>query len=243
MRIDRFAAVVSSIGTFSATVIILFTLFELGNQRKSAYKPDLVFGKKDFYIYANKSTNTADIWSPIPLTRSDFKQVKHPTPMLLNLYNIGMGAAKTITANWKLDIDGSINTIKELDTKKQYVIVTENQLLKISHLGHKTWIPIPSADLFDYILPAHVEKEPHKLMLPYLYQFFTSIIFTLSSEKAQEFTYPSSPKFKVILNYFDIGNNEHKKEFSIDIRPGLTILEKDRALAEITGTIELKETK
>jgi len=245
MRITAFATLVSSIGTCCATVILLFTLIEMGNQRKSAYMPNLVLGRSNFYIYANKSTGTVDIWSPIKLTESDLKAVKRLGGIPVNLYNIGMGAAKAISFSWKFDVDRYINVIMELDTEKKYMIkFDENRFLQVSQQGIKTYFPMRDLeDSIDYILPTHVEKEPYKLMLPSSYQLLTSIVYTLSCKKGAEFTSTSSLDLNLILNYLDIGNNKHKKEFLI--QPHLTAIytEENRVLTEVSGVILSKEAK
>ena len=75
MNIDRWATVVSSIGTCFGTVIILFTLLEMGQQRKTTYKPDLVFGGNNIsHIYTNKSTGTRAIWSSTSLSEIELKK-------------------------------------------------------------------------------------------------------------------------------------------------------------------------
>jgi hypothetical protein len=244
MSIDRLATLVSSVGTFFGALIILFTLLEIAKQRKSTYRPDLVFGRNEFYIYGNDSTKTTDIWSPIKLTKAD-RGKNHNDQLPLRLFNIGMGTAKNITAKWEFDIKECINKIKELDGEKKYTIeLKESDYLEVSYSHRQIFFPrMTMMDSIDYILPAHVENEPYKLRIPYLYLVLTSIIFTLSFKKGLNSSFPSHHGLKVALNYLDIGNNEHKKEFLIETQPFSFSQSADAESPDIWGSVEFKEVK
>jgi hypothetical protein len=242
---NRFATLVTTFATFATTVIILLTLFEMANQRKSAYKPDLVFGTQNsFSIDINKSTNTPEIMPFIEPRESHSKRVFHLRQPTLNLYNIGMATAKAITVNWKFDTDAYINIIRGLDTEKKYTInmtyLGKSPFLRVTQPGETADFSMTSfVDSIDYILPAHVQKEPHVIMLPPPYLPLISIIFALSCKEVPE-SNPPTPKLKVILNYLDIGNNHHKKEFSVET--GLGIISYRKNVLENFGIIiEVKE--
>lgn len=272
MTPDRWISVVSICLTFCLAfltlVLIVLTLKEMKKQRKTMYIPDLVFGKNDFYLYWNKSTNTADIWSPIKLKESDLKKKSNEElrgeyygrgidiGLPLKLYNIGMGIAKTITVKWECgmsDISDWIKKIKELDTDNKYECSAmqagdQDIFLYVSYQQIKYDYSTSTLTCsIDYILPAHIENQPYELKMPMFYLLPISLLYTLSCFEEGKLICktPSFPEFKLTLSYLDVGNNEYKKEFSIKIDTYFYYPGKNGAPdpAGIGGRIEVKEVK
>ena len=219
MSIDQVVSLISSGGTFISTIIILFTLLEMGKQRRSAYKPDLILAKQRFYIYQSQK-ETPFIWSTELLNEKEVEQ--HKKQMHIKAFNIGMGGAKSVEISYTFDVKLLLDMIKELD-KDEHFSIEYDQEHKYKFIYSKSLgVILHKSDLSfstDYLLATSVEKEPLEVRLPISYLLLISIVYYLGMKDWGKFIPPDIPPLKVKASYFDIGDNKHIKDFQLYIKP------------------------
>lgn len=243
------ATVVSSIGTFISSIVVLFTLIEINKQRKAVYRPDLVFSNSRYFLYWDmvKSDLFPGLWYPQErppgVTKYDEKLIA------VNGFNIGLGAAKSIEIEWEFNIDYFIKQISEKDKAGNFKIEWELQnqaVLAVETFGKKFSIntKVDNHQQIDFVLPSHIDKNSLQIRLPFSYLILTSIIYYLEL-KSEDCDIPFLPPLRMTVNYTDIGNNRHRKRYELKISPFQLIKSPNPSNGEevMDGFIEVNETE
>ena len=104
MGIKQWTLLLSSIAPFISTVVIFFTLIEMRNQRRSAYKPDIVLEETNFNISWDEEDKEPHLWlsgSEEDLASESESYEKNISGQFaMNIFNLGMGAGKYL--DWPL---------------------------------------------------------------------------------------------------------------------------------------------
>jgi hypothetical protein len=232
MHTKDWITLLTSIAAFISALLFLFTIIEMRNQRKSSYKPDIIIKGEGFIINWNEK-KYPDLWN-------------NRVNIFVELFNIGMGAAKYLKLTWEFNIENLSKEINKYSNKCyiEYKSIEEILSIKIEDF-HKGLIFLKN-DLcryIDYLIPVNIHQECMKICLPRSYIELTGLLTYLFFKKPEIFKDFNLPELKTTIIYYDIGNNEHKKIFNLKLSPNI-INEYQNGVSEFAkGIIEVKEVK
>lgn len=228
-NIDRIIALISSIGTFISAIVVIFTLREMKEQRKSAYRPELIVNNSNFFIYSDTNGRRyfPAIWSNKELEKPSKENIEKIKPIHLNVYNIGLAAAKCIEIRWSFDVAkiiDEINSFKDFDD----VEVTYNRNIRNRETVE---IICPSGEIFlvlnndffkisyDYLLPNDKDGALIEVEIPYVYCMLCSTIiyYKMINGKNSDIDFDKFPEFSLSIKYEDISRNVYEKEFKFKL--------------------------
>jgi len=112
--IDIFS-IISSIGTAIATLLILFTFFEMINQRRTTYRPEIIIKN----CTKDESDKRPETWS---FGKPNEKLIEFSGITWVKLYNIGLGTVKNVKILWEYNVNGLISYIKHHDSEGKHKI-------------------------------------------------------------------------------------------------------------------------
>lgn len=220
---DTFVNWVTGFSTLFTAVIVLFTLFEMKEQRVSTYKPVIVV--KDSRINVTWDNDNQD---PLKFSINNNSEIssgktKKKISSELESYNIGLGAAQKISISYTFDLQAIIDNIKKLDKESQIRIKDSDSLLSIKSKVVRKCYPHHKYDdiNIDYILPANIDSKPTFIQLPSKFiDFFLVYLFfllnSLNEESAPLEQIAAFNKCNMILKYQDIGNEQYSKEYVVE---------------------------
>jgi hypothetical protein len=123
-----------------------------------------------------------------------------------------------VHVEWEFDIDPVVQLIKEIDEDRLFKISYHSpSRLLIEAKGGGVLVGVfgPNFD-YTHILPISVQSESPKVPLPGAYLYVTAVLLYLrwleGDGKVFDVTFPPLT-MKIV--YKDIGNNTHKKTFSV----------------------------
>lgn len=210
-----FIPVIAIILTLFTSGIAYFTLREMQNQRKSSYQPDIILNLPDFYMYSfqHGTKHLPLLWTHNK--QMDKENVKREK-IFANGYNIGIGSAKQLKVVWNFNIVAFLQKIKAKN-KDNILNINFSKNLMIVKLAEAKTLEIAAIknteDQIDYIIPSQIKSEPVKFNIPIIYLHLVSILIFLENFKEFNTNINFIP-LKMNLSYRDIGNTEHKKEFT-----------------------------
>ncbi|MGE5614838.1 MAG: hypothetical protein ACM3XR_10580 [Bacillota bacterium] len=224
MNIDQIISMISSIGTFIATIIVFFTLLEMRKQRKNSMSPELAFSRKRFYTYYVPYNDL--LWVDKKLTGKKLDNIgnNYHNSFSIETNNIGMGTAKDIDIKWEFDIKNLIDRINKLDKNKIYEIKyienkdSYNKRLIIKYCNRLLFYDMENDlnDYHEYILSSQIKNETFSIYFPecfiklisFLLYLFIDNDFKEINEIIHDF-----PKIKMQMNYYDIGGTKYQKNY------------------------------
>lgn len=230
MNIDRIIAVVSSVATLFATIIVLFTLLEMRKQRKGGIKPELTISNTNFYCYADEIGGVIlpIWWSPQRLKTKDLEDLfvlKDISIVSLKLYNIGLWAAKELEFVWDYDIESMLRFIEAKDDNKVLKLeFTKKEhdskgvlLIRLPKMLEEIRLEDELSVLEEYCLPAQIITDAKKVDLPRSYVRLLSMIVYISINSGIESLelINEIPPLKLTIKYHDIEGKIYKKKYSI----------------------------
>lgn len=121
-----FISAAAALLTALATLIVVF---EMRRQRLSTIQPELAIVQSSLHVWRDKH-NYFQITINDDAPNKFYLDLERPT--VLNIVNVGLGAAKFIQVRWEYDILNFINIIKASDHEDEFNIVFEDDLLGIS---------------------------------------------------------------------------------------------------------------
>lgn len=202
MSLSDWLTLASSTAAMFAAIISFFTLFELFKQRKASYKPDLCVLKRYFSVTVN---GTNSDWCNDELTNSGGASIQ--------LVNIGVGAAKGITAEWCFDLNELIENINKLSQKlhKGFYVENKGHFLSIETNDNSNSMinAKMSTYKFEYLLATSQDPHGSTLFLPPSYSFLLPIYVQLYMQAKLDFNEIKIPTIELKLSYSDIGKNNH----------------------------------
>lgn len=222
ITIDTFVNFVIGISTLFTSFIILFTLFEMIEQRLSTYKPAIFVKDSAIMVKWDKEPH-----GPLDFSIEEKKAVESDKNNNhsegFECYNIGLGAAQKIHISYNFDLLNMIEKIKELDKNSKVSIEFKNSTLVIGTEGHLRAYPEGITDKIhiDYILPTNIDSTPTYIPLPSLFiDLFSVYLYLLmySLDKPDDTSNKIAEvnKCNLIIKYQDIGNEQYVKNHEIE---------------------------
>ena len=202
------ATLLTAIAALLTSFITMFTVKEMRKQRVVSHLPILkVLGG---YVQVEIDENQNWSW-------------KNES---LQIGNFGKGVALDVNIKWEVPMSDVISMLKKYDPHNVKDFTLENNFLKLDNSVHN--IKGQSEKFF----PAITEnlQSPNDITIPYyLTTAFgkyinESIINRPESSKAKSINFQDFPTANIKINYLDINNNTHEKNFSLSI--GISTVQK-----------------
>lgn len=222
MTIDQFIALAASIGACLAAIATFLTVGQMATQRTASFHPELVVSRILFEGRPMSAGGLPTFWVTIDdadASKRNEEESKFSFSVPLN--NIGLGAAKNLKVFWEFPIEelaGKIKSLARQSSVSAHISFKDGAFsIESETLGTGTsfWAN-QRAESIDYVLPAAVQRDATRLVLPHAYIMATSAFLYLSfiakSEKISEI-----PPLRVTLDYQDIADSTYRASFEIQM--------------------------
>lgn len=220
---------VASLATLVTMVLVAFTLLEMAKQRKTTYRPDIVLTTSGYFIYAEHQDHAlSDLhFSNEEVDDNTVQIERRLNDVYLDGFNIGLGAAKLVDVAWEFQVDHLVQKLNEDVASGFQFVFNHNDVFTDGYLSYTlpkgiSGIMVLKHDMhrtYDHLLPIHVKAEPTKIRMPFTYLLITAARLYSTMVDKTEWEAEAFPVLRVKITYADIGNNMHKKSFSV--RPSL----------------------
>ena len=209
---QQHASIISSVATLLTALFTLFMVLEIKKQREATYHPEIILSRINF---KGDFRNTPKEWKK----ESEIENNNSSNNFSIDLYNIGLGAAKDVSVRFSFPVEEMIRTINELarNTKAEIKIKYEHNEInaETDFCGH---IIIFHKNIMeysvDYIIPISNYTNPTKIPLPMSYMFLVSTIFCLKW-RSIFCDVPHIPPIKIDLEYYDISDQKLQKSYEM----------------------------
>jgi hypothetical protein len=222
--------IISALAAVTYTIVAFRTLLEIKAQRETTYRPDIIVDEGLFYIYSYKSDKGE---FPVEYTYEKKNQLYHCenftiSSFSINLFNIGLAAAKEIQIEYSFDLDKISSIINEqnktlpadkiINIKKGNAFLefkaAENAVVRSSYHAIDSQLKRE----INHILPVNISSNPIKIALPtYILEIHSILIYSFWMNDTKDNEFPELPIINLKISYFDIGNNKHSKEYELSI--------------------------
>lgn len=250
MDIDRIIALVSSLGTFIASILVFVTIIEMKKQRLNSTAPDLIFREKIFSIFYDESKNIF-VWSDQSLDKFNTGNKHHVRiPYLpLEIVNVGLGTAKNIEVKWEYDAKDLIRKINKEDISSLYNIDYNYKSIMINKskgallLHHSTELICEE----EHLLPCHLYSDTISVLIPSTYLYLINTLFYMLTENnfgQGSLMLENSPNLSATISYEDICGTKYKFNYCMKINlPVVNNVFKTKEKLVTKGTIKLNRVK
>ncbi len=233
IHFDNIINIITGIGTMTASLIALFTLFELKRQRKESNRSEPFVKSTFVFIYGLKA---GEYYFPFCYSPKKLDEEKIQDYSLtdwdfnLELVNVGFRSAKNIILNWNFSFKKAIDLIEKYNKDGLFKINLDDKVLDIIFVksGYSQtdlFINQMNKQLFDFLLNSTSESF-HSISLRFpivvleLYSIYLCLIFGYyKNEKSimRKFDIPDFPVLKLLLQYKDIAGVQYSKNFNLNI--------------------------
>ncbi|EPU9477493.1 hypothetical protein [Vibrio vulnificus] len=233
MTLSEWLTLASSLGALGAATISLFTLFELFRQRKASYKPDICVLKRRFAV---RGEGIGKFGTPTNWFHEDSELGGMAS---IQLVNVGVGAAKHISAKWIFEQSTLVKEINKLaqEAHEEFYIHEDGTFLSVKDSSQTSYMINAQMNEFnfEYLLPASQDKRGIVLTLPPSYSFLLSLFVGLSFRAHEKIPAKKLSSIELKLEYSDIGKNKHSSKHMIKLE--LSSIQKTDNSMEFTGSL------
>jgi hypothetical protein len=215
---------IANYATFIATIVLIFTVLEMKEQRKTTYKPLIILKTSDdlYYQFIFDPDDKNPLFfslvnKNIPL--NDKENVAN-SQFQIFAYNLGLGAAQNIKIQYTCNYLKFIEEINEYKVNEDLEIIHSNNCIKIRFQRGRIKFNLKNHEYlsFDYILPANIEKNPLRIPLPEPFKhLYSALIFSSYYSDMQKVM--KVPDITINITYNDIAGNLYKKEYVLKFKP------------------------
>lgn len=227
LKLENILQILGLIATFITIILVFKTLKEMQLQRKNSYKPEMIIVSKGSFTANIPKVNDSDFFPFFPFI--DWKNKQSDNDFHIEFFNVGLGVAKNIKIKWQYDFYNLTKTLNYLYKTNSLPIDLElkNETLKYA-VPTKKILGVSSTVeniYYDYILPASISDSPIVIRVPHLLQFFyTNLLpFRIKTEYSEyiktSLALSEETKSIITIEYCDLDNLKHKKQFSCKIKP------------------------
>lgn len=222
--------IISALAAVIYTIITFKTLKEIKAQRETTYRPDIIIDEGLFYIYSYKTTSGE---FPVEYTYDKKDSLYYCdnfeiSSFSINLFNIGLAAAKEVEIEYSFQLDKIIDIILEqnktlpaekiIDIKKDEHFIEFTPAKKVVSGSSFHSIENQLKSKINHILPVYISNNPIKINLPtYLLEIYSILIYNFWLSNAKQKEFPDLPIVNIKIQYMDIGNNKHSKDYELSI--------------------------
>ena len=210
LSIDQLIAVSSSVAAAISALATLFTVLQVSENRKSSYRPEIIFTRTKFDLTREVGTDPHNIAARERIS--------------VDAYNIGLGSAKNIEISWSFSIISALEKINSLTalgaelnkyTFEHGMISSEGEHAPASVSLWKN----QKIHKIDFALPASVNNQPLSIAIPHAYitlwePYVIGAVRIGKAELLDDF-----PLLACVITYQDVGGVKYKvkREFLFDI--------------------------
>lgn len=219
MTIDQIIAVSASVAGCLSALAAFLAVREMVKERRESYRPDLALSAMYFVGIPDPL-----LGGPLPMLwiaglQADLSKVNSRF-FEVPLRNVGLGAAKQITATWSLDVEDFAREVNALavragtEARVSYTgetVSLESEVLK----GHVSFWKNQRVRTIDYLLPASVEIKAFQLELPMTYIMLSTLLIHLGFKEENRGSSLVVPTLGVTFDYSDIGGVKHQVSYDI----------------------------
>lgn len=240
MNTSEVISLCSSIAAFITSGITYLNVKEVKKQRIQSLRPDIIVNQAYFDMEGLEPIK----WMRIDGKSDDKSSVDELGIMTLIGFNIGLGAAKKISLNWSYDVETFISLIHGNNNENAYQInYDEAKLMQLSidsKIISSMSSKLEKEVVYDYLMPASIDKQEIKIKVPSGYTDLCSILLDLyTSSKRQNDSLLDWPPLLLTITYQDIGNKTYTKELRIKIVL-YTILPKEKSVFSGDGVLKIE---
>jgi hypothetical protein len=235
LNIDWFNSI-ASVAALATALASLWTVMEMKKQRESSYHPEIYISSQFVYFYARKFQGHYEPfeYSLDKLSPDEKNEHAKLDRISIGVHNIGIAAAKSISYQWKYDVEDMISKIKELNKNSFYEIHYEGGLLDIlpntTEGGRSGFTSDDFKEFFlNYLLPSSFTEASSTIRVPqtylnlfslYLSAFYTSFDKEVKKEEFRQVDLKMEdlPPLSLTFTYNDLGNKKQVKSFRLQFR-------------------------
>jgi hypothetical protein len=226
MTIDQIIGIVGQAATWITVVFVFLTLREMEKQRRATQKPELIIPKVRLYGCTRRQDEffVPEIWS-----NSELNQVETYVSYLVDatIYNVGFGAAKDIRLEWSLDLQCTLQTIKDYCYKNIIPIAARAEgeilIVEFKDISSASSMKNSASHEHEYLMPASTDSQGLKTPIPahymHLLPVYVCILMHQLNREAKNSigVLPSFefPAMNLRLTYKDISNAVYSKKFNV----------------------------
>ena len=218
-KIVDYCVTIAPLITFFGVLIALCALLEIRKQRLKSYEPKLFFSNMSFWLQKNAS-GTPCILKSEPEKSNDL----YSGPFFrINIHNIGLGAANTISIKWVYNQRKIIEKFEELGNQKG-LLLTKNEgyfhyiFGDSPNQGYGFTIP-PTEDSKEEISFLTANQSIKTKMSKALYNYLTFIPYLeLINQNNPRRIDLNIDEFKVRCTYFDVGGKKRNQIINLSIQ-------------------------
>lgn len=219
-------SLLTAIAALITAIVTLVTIREIKKQREHSYQPDLDIANFDVRIYKydyDEKEDDKDLtflyYSKDRLNPDE--KLDGYNELLLDINNIGFGAAKEVNWEWSFDFYNAKDVINlsenefEYDEEKEELSITIPELkIEWTYLLYEE----NDTDCLNFILPYSIENRENTIRLP---NYFIDLFWLYKSKGVVNQTYDSDqdfPPLKLLMTYTNIDGKKFEKHFNIYLR-------------------------
>jgi len=170
VTVDQVVSVTASIGACLAAVAAFLAVWQMSEQRRASYMPELVLARGVFQTVADGgAVGLAALldwqeWVAPSQANEQIGQGNKPSPRLtdysLRLANIGLGAAKNVVVTWSFPFESIIQKTREaaLSAATPAPIEYKNGIVTLATPRISSMWRNQQKETFDFVLHAAVEE-------------------------------------------------------------------------------------
>jgi hypothetical protein len=225
------AAMLTAVGTF-------LTVRQMQRQMEASYRPELTFAR--VFVKGEAESPQCPLpmrWTEMPRFMEDWTGggtttaavVTATLPLLITrtrlptrLYNIGLGAATSISVTWSFPVEAMVEEINRL-AQRTLTPAYYDYKEGILSLESQTWPKMSvfwrneQKDSLDYIMPESAQKAGVALEIPGTYTHLVSAYLYLRFIQKDDKQELKMPRLNVLISYHDISGRRHQVSFNLCI--------------------------
>lgn len=225
-------SIFANIGTFVASLIAIFTLFEVKKQRQSMYKPELFISPFTLKVYNNpffsKGLMEYEIGGYYHAEKCDDIKVKSSILPYYQIVNLGFGSARNVECVWQFDLKNALKMIIQYLPKgmeqydcsvgeKQHFTAFSWEERSVHVFFPEKWDNVRNRD---FVLPVSEEKDKKLEVIPSeiinAFMYYVMLKHGMYNDRIDNFFIESFEKFptlRVKIRYNDLNGKRMQKGF------------------------------
>ncbi len=205
--------------TLVGVLIAVFTLFEIRKQRLKSYEPKLFFTNMSFWLQRNSNGTPC-------ILKSEYRKSNDCPSMPffpIDVHNIGLGAANTISIKWVYNRSKIIEKFEELGNQTKLLLKKDEGYFHYifgdtPDQGYGFTIP-PTEDSKKEISFLTANQSIKTKMSEALYHYLTFIPYLeLINQNNPRRIVLNIDEFKVRCTYFDVGGKKRNQIINLSIQ-------------------------
>ena len=207
LSLDQIISAIASIGTMLAAVATFLTVSQMAKQRRDSYRHELIV------------TTTPLSYRRCKWSKSEDDSREHPPSDYIDMFNVGLGAAKDVSIKLDFDIDRAVASVNALKAKTEFDedITLNGGILDVSGTMH-FWVNQTKIG-FEYVLPVELERKPYRIRVPSSYLAIIERVMNrlFPVEKGiKGVDFSIIPFLMINMEFHDIAGDLYRRQYRIE---------------------------